>query len=116
VLVIEDDSVRFEPADDIWGLDVMSTHDALKARFGERSRSMIIGPGGENLVRYAGIRSGNIQLSKPHRDGRSNGVEAPQGHSRRGDREVCALQTLNVSWTPASACVGSWLSLPHTRT
>ena len=60
MLVIEDDSVRFEPADDIWGLDVMATHDALKARFGERSRSMIIGPGGENLVRYAGIRSGTF--------------------------------------------------------
>jgi len=60
VLVIEDDSVRFEPADDIWGLNVMATHDVLSARFGERSRSMIIGPGGENLVRYAGIRSGTF--------------------------------------------------------
>ncbi len=60
VLVIEDGRVRFEPARDLWGLNVMSTHDALKARFGERSRSMIIGPGGENLVRFAGIRSGTF--------------------------------------------------------
>ncbi|MGE5572603.1 MAG: aldehyde ferredoxin oxidoreductase N-terminal domain-containing protein [Bacteroidota bacterium] len=60
VLVIQDDRVRLEPAGEMWGMDVMSTHDALKARFGERSRSMIIGPAGENLVRYAGIRSGTF--------------------------------------------------------
>lgn len=88
VLVIEDDSVRFEPAYDIWGLDVMSTHDALKARFGERSRSMIIGPGGENLVRYAGIRSGTFNSASRTGMGAVMGSKRLKAIVARGTRRL----------------------------
>ena len=76
ILVIEDDAVRFESACDLWGLDVMATHDALKSCFGERSRSMIIGPGGENLVRYAGIRAGTFNSAS------STGMGAVMGSKK----------------------------------
>jgi len=52
---INDDSVRLEAAGDLWGKDVTATTKILKERYGAKSQVLAIGPGGENLVRYACI-------------------------------------------------------------
>ena len=48
--------VEIRDATGVWGLDTGPAEDAIKQQTGEsRLRTCIIGPGGENLVRYANI-------------------------------------------------------------
>src|SRR6516164_4457295 len=55
ILVIDDGAVVLEPADDLWGLPIHEAEARLGQRLGPRFQSAIIGPAGENLVRYATI-------------------------------------------------------------
>ncbi|MBX6753133.1 MAG: aldehyde ferredoxin oxidoreductase family protein [Thermorudis peleae] len=55
VLIVEDDQVRLEPADDVLGLDPTATADALRARLGRGFRVAAIGLAGERGVRFASI-------------------------------------------------------------
>ena len=53
---IEDDRIEFKPADDLWGKGVTESSQIL----GERhvgAQTLLIGPAGENLVRFANIRT-----------------------------------------------------------
>ncbi len=52
---IADDSVALLPADEYWGLGTEETTRLLKERFGKGSRTMTIGPAGENGVKFANI-------------------------------------------------------------
>lgn len=54
-LIIEPESVRFESADDVWGLSSQHASDQLRDRLGKHYHVASIGPAGENLVRYATI-------------------------------------------------------------
>lgn len=55
-LWIVDGRVEIRAADHLWGLDTGPAEDLIKRDTGEpRLRTCIIGPGGENLVRYANI-------------------------------------------------------------
>lgn len=55
VLIIEDGDVRVEPAADLRGLEVGDTLAALTERYGKGAGMAVIGPAGENRVRYASI-------------------------------------------------------------
>ena len=57
VLVIQDDEVRFEPAGELWGLEVPETFDALTTRFGKKRDVGVsaIGPAGEKQARIASV-------------------------------------------------------------
>jgi aldehyde:ferredoxin oxidoreductase len=55
VLIIEDGKVRFEPADELWGLPTDEATSRLAERFGPEYHSAVIGPAGESCVRYATI-------------------------------------------------------------
>ncbi len=58
-LWIKDDQVELRDASSLWGLETRETVEALKAETGEkRLHAAMIGPGGENLVRYAAIMHG----------------------------------------------------------
>ena len=57
VIMIRDEQVRVEAADDLWGLDTEETINALEARTGRGARSMVIGPAGERLSRMATIHT-----------------------------------------------------------
>ncbi len=54
-LFIEDDKVELRDASDLWGKGSMTTEETLKKRLGEDFQIATIGPGGENLVKYACI-------------------------------------------------------------
>jgi len=55
-LEIVDDRVAIRDASDLWGLEVLETEAAIKARMGEQhARVASIGPAGERLVRFAAI-------------------------------------------------------------
>jgi aldehyde:ferredoxin oxidoreductase len=55
VLIVDETSVRVEPAADSRGATCRETEAALKARLGRGYRIASIGPAGERLVRYATI-------------------------------------------------------------
>ena len=48
-LVIEDDEVRIDSAEDLWGLDTRETHERIAEEYGFGHRTAVIGPAGENL-------------------------------------------------------------------
>lgn len=59
-LVIENDVVKFEEAQDLWGLTTGKTHDILEERY-PSSKIMAIGPAGENKVLLASIVADRYQ-------------------------------------------------------
>jgi aldehyde:ferredoxin oxidoreductase len=59
VLVIEDGQVRVESAGDLWGLPGPEANARLAERMGPRFHVAVIGPAGENQVRYATISHDN---------------------------------------------------------
>ncbi|HYT93045.1 MAG TPA: aldehyde ferredoxin oxidoreductase C-terminal domain-containing protein, partial [Gemmataceae bacterium] len=59
VLVIDDGRMRVESAADLWGLSAEEAGERLHERLGPRFHAAIIGPAGENLVRYATISHEN---------------------------------------------------------
>ncbi len=59
ILIIDDGAVRLEPAKDLCGLSAAEASERLQQRLGPRFHTAIIGPAGENLVRYATISHDN---------------------------------------------------------
>lgn len=63
-LVVEDDDVWLEPADDLWGLDTRETDSKLKERHGTGIRTAIIGQAGEQLSRIAIVECEDRQAGR----------------------------------------------------
>jgi aldehyde:ferredoxin oxidoreductase len=59
VLVIDDGRVRVEGAADLWGLAARDAEVRLRGRLGPTFSTAIVGPAGENRVRYATISHEN---------------------------------------------------------
>jgi aldehyde:ferredoxin oxidoreductase len=57
MLYLEDDNVEFVPADDVWGKGTYETNDWIYAKYGKGVGVLNIGQAGENLIRYAVVRS-----------------------------------------------------------
>lgn len=55
ILVIDNDSVRIEEANDLWGKGTMATNTALRERYENGFQSAVIGPAGERQAPIAGI-------------------------------------------------------------
>ena len=60
LLEITSKGIDFKDAKDIWGMDTSSSQKAI----GDKMASLVIGPAGENLVRYANIVSGHRFLGR----------------------------------------------------
>ncbi len=55
-IFIDDDVVQFRDASHLWGMETWETEEAIRAEMGdEMVRTCVIGPAGENLVRFANI-------------------------------------------------------------
>ena len=61
---IEDGNAEIKSAENLWGLDTYEAEKALIEEAGGKSiaRAIVIGPAGENLVKYAIITHGNPKL------------------------------------------------------
>jgi aldehyde:ferredoxin oxidoreductase len=57
LLVIEDNKFELKPADELWGMDAITTHRQIKETFGKDYKVACIGPAGENGVLFAAILS-----------------------------------------------------------
>lgn len=87
-LYIENDKVEFRNAEDLWGLDSFEAERKLHEIHGKDSGIILIGPAGENLVKYATV------VSQEGRAGGRPGMGAVMGSKRlkavvfRGDVEI----------------------------
>ncbi|MEA2109369.1 MAG: aldehyde ferredoxin oxidoreductase family protein [Pseudomonadota bacterium] len=63
IIKVHPDGADFHEAQDLWGLDTFRTEDLLHERFadkektGRKAGAVVIGPAGENLVRFAVIEN-----------------------------------------------------------
>lgn len=63
VVLVQPDGAEFFDASDIWGMDTHETEDAVNRKYGntgsgsEKSGAVVIGPAGENRVRFAVIEN-----------------------------------------------------------
>jgi aldehyde:ferredoxin oxidoreductase len=73
VLLIEDSTVEFLDAKELWGLNAFETEDRLRGAYGATAGILVIGQGGENLVRFANI------VSQKGRGGGRPGMGAVMG-------------------------------------
>jgi aldehyde:ferredoxin oxidoreductase len=53
-IVIDDDKIRFKKAKDLWGMECLNAHNYLQKNEG-KYRTALIGPAGENLVKFSAI-------------------------------------------------------------
>ncbi len=72
-IYIDPDVVRIFGANDLWGKGAIETDVILKDRHGLESGTLVIGPGGENLVKYA------VVISEFGRAGGRPGIGAVMG-------------------------------------
>lgn len=61
-IMITSEGVKFEEASDLWGQKTQQTQTTLNLE--KKEGALVIGPAGENLVRYANIRSGERYLGR----------------------------------------------------
>ncbi|MBI1913380.1 MAG: aldehyde ferredoxin oxidoreductase family protein [Planctomycetes bacterium] len=90
VLVIDDGHVRIDPAGDLWGLPGEEAAALLASRLGPRFHTAVIGPAGENLVRYATISHENRHAGR-------GGLGAVMGAKRLKAIAVAGSQRVEVA-------------------
>ncbi len=73
VLLVEDSTVEFLDAKELWGLNAFETEDRLRGVYGATAGILVIGQGGENIVRFANI------VSQKGRGGGRPGMGAVMG-------------------------------------
>jgi len=65
-LCVENGVVTFHPTSELWGKTVGQTVDALESHFGSAIHTAVIGPAGENKVRFASIVSDRTYQAARH--------------------------------------------------
>jgi aldehyde:ferredoxin oxidoreductase len=104
-LYIKDDQVEIRDAAHLWGKEILETEEALKLEVGERlARVCEIGPGGENLVRMAGIVNDFKDIA-----GR-NGLGAVMGSKRLKAIVVKGSRQLPLADAAKVKEVGRWVA------
>jgi len=73
VMLVQDNNVEFLDAKDFWGLNSFETEKQLRKTYGNAAGILCIGPGGENLVKFANI------VSQEGRAGGRPGIGAVMG-------------------------------------
>ncbi len=91
VLRIHPNGADFYPADDLWGLDTYKSEDALHERFAtseyRKSGAVVIGPAGENMVRFAVIENDYWRSAGRTGLGAVMGSKRLKGILFQGDRQ-----------------------------
>jgi len=102
-LVVEDGAVSIHSARDLWGLGTEATQERLRERHGTHVASFVIGSAGENLVRFAGVVSGE-RISARCGGGAVFGSKNLKGIVSSGTgpipvADVVALKAFDKKWT-----------------
>jgi aldehyde:ferredoxin oxidoreductase len=62
-ILIQDDVVSIEPAEDLWGQDTIEAQQTLQDLHGKTARTLTIGPAGERLSRLATIQTATSSVA-----------------------------------------------------
>jgi len=90
VLVIEDGRIDLQPAAELWGQQGPEAAVALATKLGPRFHTAVIGPAGENLVRYATISHDNRHAGR-------GGLGAVMGSKRLKAVAIAGSQRVAVA-------------------
>jgi aldehyde:ferredoxin oxidoreductase len=90
MLVIDEGQITIQPAGDLWGLAASAAAENLTSRLGPRFHTAIIGPAGENLVRYGTISHENRHAGR-------GGLGAVMGSKRLKAVAVAGSQRVEVA-------------------
>lgn len=102
---IEDNQVQVLPAEDLWGLDAFETESLLRNRHGHDDVGVaVIGPAGENLVKFASIGSdyyrhaarGGVGAVMGSKNLKAVVVHGTGSLSLADERQVLALQARQI--------------------
>src|SRR5438128_2897385 len=103
MLVIDEGQARVVPADDLWGLPAGEAAAIIAARLGSQYHTAIIGPAGENLVRYATISHENRHAGR-------GGLGAVMGAKKLKAIAVAGSQRVEVADAAAVVAAARELS------
>ncbi|MFN8556679.1 MAG: aldehyde ferredoxin oxidoreductase family protein [Dehalococcoidia bacterium] len=109
-LYLNEGQAELRDATRLWGQEVLETEEALRAELGKGIRTCMIGPAGENLVRYAAIINdvshfagrtglGAVMGSKNLKAIAARGKGALKTANPRGIKELATWQTSNLQLT-----------------
>lgn len=104
VLVIDDGRIEIQPAGDLWGQSAADAGSRLLERLGPRFHTAVIGPAGENLVRYATISHENRHAGR-------GGLGAVLGSKKV--KAVAVAGTRRVEVADPAAVVAAAKNLSH---
>ncbi len=107
-----DGKVEFHSADDLWGRDTFSSERILTERHGKDSGVLLIGPAGENLVKFSTVISqegrsggrpgiGAVMGSKNLKALVFSGEKAPEVHDLEELRRVAAKAYVEIKKKPS---------------
>jgi aldehyde:ferredoxin oxidoreductase len=120
-LCIDGEQVELREASHLWGLDTRAATEALQHELGTKSKLMVIGPGGENLVRYACIMTGTRHAAGRTGMGAVMGSKNLKAIAVRGqihrfehDRATSALLRDYVDKVRASPRYETWARFSNT--
>ncbi|MBW2367336.1 MAG: aldehyde ferredoxin oxidoreductase family protein [Deltaproteobacteria bacterium] len=113
VLVVHPEGVEFHCAKDLWGLDTIESEDAVNARYGlkrrpeHKSGAVVIGPAGENRVRFAVVENDHWRSAGRTGIGAVMGAKklkaiAFQGNRRRPLYDPDGLKTFSSDFCQAA--------------
>ncbi len=99
ILWIDGDRADLRDASHLWGLDSRATTESLQGELGKAVRLMVIGPGGENGVRYACIMTGTRHAAGRTGMGAVMGAKnlkaiAVRGRRQRSERDQAAVASV----------------------
>ena len=108
VLRIDPDGAEFHPADKIWGLNSYQSEDAIHEYFAvagyKKSGAVVIGPAGENLVRFAVIENDYWRSAGRTGLGAVMGSKKLKGILFQGDRQRPLAEPEKIAeWSKAFA-------------
>ena len=100
VLEVTDKEVKFHDAGEIWGMETYDAQDALHRLFGRDIGVIVIGPAGENLVRFALVENNYWRSAGRTGVGAVLGAKNIKGLAFRGSatKEVAHPQILEDLW------------------
>lgn len=88
-LHVSPDGIEFRPAGHLWGKDTYSTEDAINEEVGKKGvQSIVIGPAGEQLVRFACITNNYWRCAGRGGTGAVLGSKKVKGIAFTGDRNA----------------------------
>jgi aldehyde:ferredoxin oxidoreductase len=99
-LEISDEGVTFHDGSELWGMDTYQAQDALQKMVGTKAGTMVIGPAGENLVRFAMVANNYWRCAGRGGVGAVLGSKNIKGLAFHGTaaKEIAEPEILNELW------------------